>query len=468
MPADPSPPVPAALRTRLLAAMLGPMAVVALVLCLIGSVIVSNTVRSSSDRVLAGALGAIAETVEVEGGQVTLDLPAAAFGMLENPERDAVFYRVLVGERLLTGDVGLPVPEKVSPRKSGEVHFRYAFFGERRIRMAEMRRTLPGVAEPVVVQIAETLGHRKAMGRRLILALVVGEVLLIGLALLLLRPALGWSLRPLARLREAVARRSTRAAPDMSPLDSGPLPRELMPLSRAFDSLLERLDTATAGIRRFTADASHQMRTPLSALKVQVALARRGDPGALDEIADAADRLEHLMTQLLALARAQEAGIKPQLEQVNLREVSVAVIRRRIGQAIAANVELRLEAQDESVCVPAHRTMLFEMICNLVDNAIQYGGSGGLVVVATTSDGSVSVSDQGPGLAEGELEQLGERFVRFEGGKNSTGSGLGFAIVRAAAQRLDATVHVEKLDPGLKVTLAFKDATRRDILAENA
>lgn len=133
-----------------------------------------------------------------------------------------------------------------------------------------------------------------------------------------------------------MAARDTRATPDLSPLDTGPLPVELRPLADAFNHLLARLDSATAGMRRFTADASHQMRTPLAVLKVQVALARRGSPEALGEIAAAADRLEHLVTQLLALARAEEAGVAPPRERVDLREVAVAVINRRIAQAIDA------------------------------------------------------------------------------------------------------------------------------------
>ncbi|WP_052322032.1 sensor histidine kinase [Novosphingobium sp. MBES04] len=450
-------PTPA-LRTRLLVAMLGPMVGVAIVLGVIGALIVTDAVRRANDRVLGGALGAIAETVEAERGEVTLDLPAAAFGMLENPQRDAVFYRVAVGTKTLTGDPGLPParpPALDTGDATGAPSYRFATFRGRAIRIAELHRHLPGIAAPISVQIAETLDHRRALGRRLILALVLGEALLIGLAVLLLRPALGWSLRPLARLREAVARRSRRAAPDLSPLDAGPLPRELVPLSRAFDSLLERLDTATAGMRRFTADASHQMRTPLSTLKVQLALARRGDPDALREIADAADRLEHLMTQLLALARAEEAGVEPEREQVDLHEVAVAVINRRIGQAIAGRVELQLDAPDEPVRVWAHRTLVFEMLSNLVDNAIRYGGSGGEVEIAITQEGALSVTDRGPGLAEADMAQLGQRFVRFQPRSGPGGSGLGFAIVRSAAQRVGATIHVEAMAPGLRVTIAF-------------
>jgi two-component system, OmpR family, sensor histidine kinase TctE len=453
---------PLALRTRLLAAMLGPLLGVALLLGLIGAALVTDTVRRSNDRVLGGALGAIAETVQVERGAVTIDLPAAAFGMLENSERDSIFYRVAVGGRLLTGYADLP-PADPATLAIDVPRFRFARYRGREIRIAEVRRALPQAPGAVVVQIAETLDYRRAVRRRLLMALAIGELALVGVAMLLIRPALGWSLRPLARLRRAVTARDTRAAPDLSPIDAGPLPTELAPLSEAFNNLLARLDTATAGVRRFTADASHQMRTPLSALKVQLALARRGEPGALDEIAASANRLEHLMTQLLALARADEAGASPALERIALREVAATVIGRHIGRAIEAGVEVNLDAPGGEVVVQGHRTLAFEIVSNLLDNAIRYNRRGGLVVVSVRmcgDAGQIAVADDGPGLSEAEIERLGQRFVRLPSSGGQEGSGLGFAIVRSAAQRIGADIVVESTGPGLRVTVAFGPGRR--------
>ncbi len=448
-----------ALRTRLLAAMLGPLLGIAGLLGLAGAVLIGDVVRRTNDRVLGGALGAVAETVEVERGAVTLDLPAAAFGMLENAERDNVYYRIAVADRLLTGYADLPAP-RVDELLVDVPRFRFARYRDADIRIAEVRRALPQIAEPVIVQVAETLEGRAALTRHLMSALLVVEMVLVGVAVLLTRPALAWSLRPLARLRDVVVARDTRAAPDLSPLETGPLPAELRPLADAFGHLLARLDTATAGVRRFTADASHQMRTPLAVLKVQVALARRGDPAALGEIADAADRLEHLVTQLLALARAEEAGASPPLERVDLREVAVAVINRRIGQAIEAEVDLHLEAPD-GVVVRGHRTLLFEIVSNLLDNAIRYGGRGGSVAVtveAAADGATIAVADCGPGLPDADLPRLGERFVRLATSAGQEGSGLGLAIVRSAAQRLGARLELVNTRPGLRVSLQFASA----------
>lgn len=450
-----------ALRTRLLLAMVGPLVAVAILLGLAGATLIADVVRRTNDRVLAGALGAIAETVQVERGDVTLDLPPAAFGMLENSERDNVYYRIAVGDTLLTGYADLPAP-RPNDLTIDEPRFRFASYRGQRIRIAEVRRALPAIDRPVVVQVAETLDGRSALSRRLMIALLVGEILLVGIAVLLVRPALGWSLRPLSRLRGAVEARDGRAAPDLSPLETGPLPLELRPLATAFDRLLAQLDTATAATRRFTADASHQMRTPLAVLKVQVALARRGSSEALDEIADASARLERLLTQLLALARAEEAGASAPLERVDLREVAVRVISRHIGQAIDADVELQLEAEAGPVMVTGHRTLIVEIVGNLVDNGIRYNRRGGMVTVAIAPAGDVpgdevtlSVRDDGPGIPRADRDRVFDRFIRLEAGDGAEGSGLGLAVVRSAATRIGATIALEDAAPGLIVRLRF-------------
>ncbi len=457
MPADASRGRALALRTRLLAAMVAPLLGIAILLGLAGATLIADVVRRTNDRVLGGALGAIAETVQVERGEVTMDLPAAAFGMLENNERDNVYYRIAVGDQLLTGYADLSAP-RIADLAIDTPRFRNASYRDQPIRIAEVRRSLPRIERPVLVQVAETLDGRHALQRRLLVALLLGEVLLVGVAMLLIRPALGWSLRPLARLRGTVAARDTRATPDLSPLDTGPLPIELRPLAEAFDHLLARLDSATVGIRRFTADASHQMRTPLAVLKVQVALARRGEPSALGEIADAADRLERLVTQLLALARAEEAGASPPREQVDVREAAIAVINRRIGQAIDAEVDIHLDAPDVAVVIESHRTLLFEILSNLVDNAIRYNRRGGTVTIAIQVDAhtvSIAVADDGPGLPDADLERVGQRFVRLASSAGQEGSGLGLAIVRSAAQRLGGQIDFRNTRPGFRVTLRF-------------
>lgn len=183
MPAEPR---AIALRTRLLAAMLGPLLGAAAIIGVGGATLIADVVRRTNDRVLGGALGAIAETVQVERGEVTLDLPPAAFGMLENSERDNVYYRIAVGGQLLTGYADLPAPD-MATLTTDQPRFRFARYRGQDIRIGEVKRSLPRIDRPVIVQVAETLDNRNALTSRLIGALLIGEMALVGVAILLLR-----------------------------------------------------------------------------------------------------------------------------------------------------------------------------------------------------------------------------------------------------------------------------------------
>jgi two-component system, OmpR family, sensor histidine kinase TctE len=134
--------------------------------------------------------------------------------------------------------------------------------------------------------------------------------------------------------------------------------------------------------------------------------------------------------------------------------VAAAVIGRHIGRAIDAGVDVDLDAPDGEVLVTGHRTLAFEIVSNLLDNAIRYNRRGGLVVVSVRA-GQVAVADDGPGLTDAEIARLGGRFVRLPSSGDREGSGLGFAIVRSAAQRMGAEVVVESTRPGLRVTVVF-------------
>ena len=161
---------------------------------------------------------------------------------------------------------------------------------------------------------------------------------------------------------------------------------------------------------------------------------------------------------MLALARAEEAGVAPPRERVDLREVAVAVINRRIAQAIEAGVEIHLDAPAD-IAIASHRTLLFEILSNLLDNAIRYNRRGGQVMLTVSDEAGegtrIDVADDGPGLPDADLARLGERFTRLSTARDSEGSGLGLAIVRSAASRLDAALEIVNTRPGLRITLRF-------------
>lgn len=438
-----------------------PMAVLALLLGVGGAVTINEVVEGVNDRLLGASARAIAETLALENDEVTLDLPASALGMLENDARDNVYYSVWANGELLTGYPDLPRIGEL-PDDDGEMVFQYAQYRDYRIRIAAVARKVPRINEPVIVEVAETLEARHALRDRMLVALAILEVLLIALSLGLLPLAVRWGLAPLKRVLSAMG---TRREADFTPLSLDYVPVELRGLVGAFNGLLGRLDSAMQGIRRFTADASHQMRTPLSILRAHVAALRSAKlpPGpaqqSLADIDAATGRLQRLLTQLLALARAEGAreGGPDMRAPVDLVDIARAASVEHAPQAVRGGIDLHFEAPENGVAILSQPDLAGELVGNLIDNAIRYNRDKGVVTVTVRDGGIVIVEDEGPGIPPDARATAFERFGRLAPDRGREGSGLGLAIVRALADSLGAKVELADrgAEPGLCVTVRF-------------
>ncbi|ATB44265.1 hypothetical protein CYFUS_009752 [Cystobacter fuscus] len=451
------------LTTRLVVAMAGPLLALALVLGLGGAWLIHGVVQRSGDRILAGSVGAIAETVALEDGELTLDLPPAAFGMLENSERDNVYYAIRHEGRLITGYPELAFPPE--PPERDTVAFRDETFRGQPVRVAAVSRRIPRLKEPVVVQVAETLEARRALQARMVFGLALLEAALILGAALTARPALRWGLKPLARARASVEAKARAAPVELSPLPLASVPTELRPFVEAVNALLSRLEESTARMRRFTGDASHQMRTPLAVLRTHLALALREDATeqerhtALSEVRDATLSLERLLTQLLTLARAEERGALPALQRVDLNGLAAQVTADFVPQALRADVEVQFEGHEPELPIRADPVLVREVAGNLLDNAIRYHRRGGQVTVRVTSrDGApwLEIEDDGPGIPREQRESVFQRFHRLPRDQSQSGSGLGLPIVRSLAQHMEAEVVLRDGTGGAGLTAAVR------------
>jgi two-component system sensor histidine kinase QseC len=221
----------------------------------------------------------------------------------------------------------------------------------------------------------------------------------------------------------------------LAPLDeAAPLPDEIVPLRTALNALIRRVTEAFDNERRFTADAAHELRTPLAALKVQAQVALRAQTAdsqqhALAQVIAGVDRMTHLVGQLLTLARvdpASQAAAQPAIDPADTVAAVCAELlplARQRGQTLVADV-----AEGCGVAVSA--AWLQIAVRNLLDNALRYAGEGARIEVRVTRDGSgcaLSVTDDGPGVAPALRAQLSARFVRGEG--EGEGCGLGLSIV---------------------------------------
>ncbi len=304
------------------------------------------------------------------------------------------------------------------------------------------------------------------------LEIATKTVLPLGVLLPLLIALIYYSVRRgLKPLDDLAGEVSTRTPENLTPLRPAAEMQETQPLVRAVNQLLDRLATTLDNERRFTADAAHELRTPLAALKIhaQVALATN-EPAqcrqAVAKVIAGADRATRLVEQLLRLARLDPLLSLPDPQPLDLAELAAAVCDEASPAAAVRRQRLICEAADGPVAVRGDRDLLTAAIRNLVDNALRYSADGGEVRVrAAVAHGEpcLAVSDNGPGVPAEELPRLVERFYR---GRDNTaeGSGLGLAIVRRIAELHRARLEVANAEGGgFTATLRWcgGDAERR-------
>ncbi|MES2291389.1 MAG: sensor histidine kinase [Pseudomonadota bacterium] len=451
------------LTWRLLRSMTLPLLAVALLLGIGGSWAIDESVEAVNDRILSAASRAIAESLTWDDGEISLDLSPAIFGMLENNERDNVYYSVRYQGRVITGYADLP---NIAPPnlRDTQVMFGKSTYLGRPIRIVAEGRQIPGIAGPVVVQVAETLEARERLTRDMLIGLAVLEAALIGMTLLLLPLAVRWGLRPLLSLRDEMDRRS---ASDLAPLPLTGTPRELRDLVSAFNAMLGRLDVAVGGLRRFTADASHQMRTPLSILRGHIALLRGADltskaaQTSIEDIDRASARLSRLLVQLLALARADgAASARAKLEPVDMNAVAAEVVADHVVEALRAGIDVQLDRRGKVAMATTHALLAAELLSNLLDNSVRYNHPGGTVVVSVEAAAGqivVAIEDDGPGIADEDRERMFGRFSRLDRSDMPDGSGLGLSIARSLADAIDAQIALDtpKSGKGLRAEVRF-------------
>ncbi|MEA3138290.1 MAG: hypothetical protein QOK23_459 [Gammaproteobacteria bacterium] len=274
--------------------------------------------------------------------------------------------------------------------------------------------------------------------------------------------------RPMKILTAAIARLSRRDFDEAVP--STESPDELGSMAQALETLrtsaleAERLQQA---IGRFTADASHQMRTPLTILRTHIAVLGSQIPpnnpaySSFKDIQEAADRLQRLLIQLLKLARADGGqALVQESETIDLREVLQEIAVNHVPQGLEAGIELHFEAEPRPFPTHANPIMIHEIFANLIDNAIRYNEPGGSVVIKLFDDGGrhiVDVEDDGPGIPDAERDKVFTRFYRLNRDQSRVGSGLGLAIVRTLSATLNAEISMSRglNGRGLRVRVAW-------------
>jgi len=342
--------------------------------------------------------------------------------------RPAITVRDARG-RLLVASAELPALE-FDP---GDAHLHTVNHAQRRWRVFQRW----DAQQKYWIQVGAPLEERDELVRKLL-----APALLSLLALLVLVPptvfaGLRGGLQPLRRLTRQLST-DTHAAG--ASLTDARVPVELAPFTEAIDRLVARLQRSLEHERRFTADAAHELRHPLAALRLELDLAGRDEDAAararhLQRAQDALDRMQRLVAQLLMLARVEKLTELDDAGPLRLASVAEAALRDASERAAARSIELSLD-HDGNDFVLGSRSLLGILVQNLLDNALRHTPEHGQVNVRVGGHDervSLELSDSGAGFAPDDMARLGERFHRPEGSVGE-GSGLGLSIAQAIAQ----------------------------------
>jgi two-component system sensor histidine kinase QseC len=433
------------LRLRLIAGVLALVTAIWLAVALAAWFETRHETEKILDAHLAQAAALLAAFVGKEADELDEHLPAHRY------LRKVTFQVWEKGDRLRVHSANAP-DQRLAPSDHG---FADSQFGGRRWRVYSVWNG------DYLVQVGETREARDDISRELaghLLAPLAIALPLLALALALL---IGRGLRPLSRLADDIARRD---AARLDPIDAAGAPRELKPVLDRLNQLLARLGDSLEQERRFTADAAHELRTPLAAMRThaqvaQGAVAPAEREAALARVIEATDRATHLLEQLLTLARVDAAAISGTFAPCDLHRLAAEAVAAAAPAAMAKGVELALN-DGPAIAVEGEAALLGVLLRNLIDNAVRYSSekvppaasneSGfantanaeyrrpvvGVGVTAHTLEGGsacIEVIDQGPGIAPEERARVLDRFYRVAG-SDETGSGLGLSIAARIAE----------------------------------
>ena len=407
------------------------------------------------DRLLSASALSIAGAVQVEDGAVALELPVAAFAMVSGQER--VFYSVLGPDGAhVTGYSDLardaPLAASTVPQFADTAHN-----GED-VRLVTVGRLISTAEETgwVTVRVAETRGARTTLATEIQRNALVPVAVLTLLALGMVWVVIGRAFAPLATIDRALRQ---RRPDDLSPLDV-PVPIEVQRLVEGLNGFMARLGVSMGRMGELVAEAAHQVRNPLAALRAQSDMALTEPDEArlrarVARINTLAVQSSHLVSQLL-----MDATISHRMDKSETRPLSVAAVVEevvgRLDPDLAPRVSVTFAAGAETAVVQGDRIALREALANVIGNALIYSDGPVEIDLRLSQAGRIvlSVLDRGPGIPDADKPRVIQRFVRGTTDEDKVGSGLGLDIASRVAQTHGGTLTLsDRVGGGLRVVL---------------
>ncbi|MDC9604557.1 sensor histidine kinase [Xenorhabdus griffiniae] len=413
---------------------------------------VRNAAMLAYDRTLLASARTVAERLTVRDQNLIVDVPYVVLDSFERNTNDRLYYQVISPEgKTISGYDDLPqIPQNVqrSPLYTALAYFYDAEYQGQTIRVVGLYQPINegNVMGMALILVAETVTSRQDMAHQLLLSSLVNQGAVVLLALFLAYILLKLLLKPLRKLSGMM---SLRSANDLTPLPDILPWSELAPLLQS----LNRLALMVGRQERFSADASHQLRTPLAVLKTQVAVARGNqDLEQRDSILTAIDKsLDNMIVltdRLLQLSqlRVHEKEAIQNYQPVNIVALLQQVCFSRLQQAESKNIDLGYEGEEAS-WIRGDPLLLAEMCANLLDNAIKYTPQMGVVtgrvsIMPDKKHACLEIDDSGSGIAQEDIHQSLMAFNRLDNAAGLEGTGLGLTIVKEICQYHNAALQL--------------------------
>lgn len=425
------------------------IAIVDLIVSFHGADLVATLVQ---DQLLRGSARIISEQLSSADGIYEINVPPAAFELFASRYQDRVFYSVRSrGGILIAGDAELAAYPAHLTTDEG-AYFSAVVRGTP-VRVVAFKHALPssGSNDYAITQIAQSLQGHDAFRNELLAVTLRQHLFLLALVSIALVVAFRWTLRPLIELGETLRQRQPGT---LARLDATDMPVELKPIVVSVNEYVSRLDNTLDAYEIFVANTAHHLRTSFAIVLSQVSFGKR-DPHStpaqrqiLDAIQSSVTQGSKTINQLLVLASldndAERTPLPAPAIAPPIRPAAVvqAVMEELAPLAAQKDIELGIDAFDESAQVAAPAHLLREVVSNLLDNAIQHMGAGGSVtlsVFAGAAGVTIRIVDTGPGIAPHERTRVFDRFYRIDASRSNS-SGLGLSIVRNICDTLGATV----------------------------
>jgi two-component system sensor histidine kinase TctE len=405
------------------------------------------------DEQLLNTADSLAARMDTANNQGVLEMPSETWAIFTHNHKDKLYYEIFdtKGSRL-AGNYHFEKMKAASTLLNFGSYQKPEFLNIQidgtPLRM--VRAFLKGPEHQnrsVVVVTAETTTSRKDFVAESVAPVVLAQGLVLVLSLCIVSICIDKSFAPLTTLAKEV---SSRTANDVKPIADANAPVEVQPLLNAFNIMCSTIQKDWTARERFVANAAHQLRTPIAALKTYASFGcTLEDLGELQQLMKkmdfGLDVMTRLVNQLLVLARTEDAAIEQKFGIIELNSLVAEMVSLLVASAENKEQNLIFEPATLPAKVNGEIGNLRQLVTSLIENAIQYAPEGSTIFVRTVADEFVKliVEDQGPGIPTEEAEKIFERFYRIRGA-SGRGSGLGLSIVKEVANSHNATIAISK------------------------